>query len=381
MSEDNNANNTNEQQVGVGTIDPPSPFSLPARSTRGKRLAELVGDELEEDEEFWSSDKWNDEEDDDDFDEGDSDDAEYDAALDDADSDFDKPEEEDEAIIQEEDIVRLQKEEKKKEQRKKGAYVDPALKKRKEANKKGGSLSIRSAAKQASEIVAEGAAAAAKTPTRSRSRSRSRTSEVLSEGAAPTIQLRDSTRNVTAQLEARQEKERELAEKRRKQQQEKKAKAQAEKPPMTQDERLAEAVATEEINKNLLEQMLAVFEEKKQSQQFVRKRTPIGVGVTFVSRIEEGKDGKLGWKNTISFPDELPGVITQKALGNRKRKRAESGGVANNNSNNNNNNNNNNSAPPIKKYEHEMATLNHYMEEISMMIDEKKRKVEELKRK
>ena len=371
MSEDSNNEQQQQQQAAGVAIDPPSPFSLPARSTRGKRLAELVGDELEEDEEFWSSDKWNDEEDDDDFDEGDSDDAEYAAALDDADSDFDKPEEEDEAIIQEEDIVRLQKEEKKKEQKKKGAYVDPALKKRKEANKRSSSFSIKSAAKQASDIIdGSSSSTTTKAPSRARSRTR-RTSDVFSEAAMPTIQLRDSTRNVTAQLEAKQEKERELAEKRRKQQQEK-AKAHAEKPPMTQDERLAEAVATEEINKGLLEQMLAVFEERKQSQQFVRKRTPIGVGVTFVSRIEEGKDGKKGWKNTISFPDELPGIITQKAPANRKRKRADS---------NNNNNVSNVKLPTVMKHDHDMATLNHYLEEISMMIDEKKRKVEELKKK
>ena len=74
---------------------------------------------------------------------------------------------------------------------------------------------------------------------------------------------------VTAQLEARQERERELAEQRRKQQQQQRAKTLAEKTPMTQEERLAEAVETEEINRGLLEQMLAVFEEKKQSQQFV----------------------------------------------------------------------------------------------------------------
>lgn len=344
-------------EAGTATtmmIDPPSPFSLPKRSTRGKRLAELVGDELEEDEEFWSSDKWNDEDDDDDFDEGDSDNEEYAAALDDADSDFDKPEEEDEAIIQEEDIVRLQKEEKKKEQRKKGAYVDPALKKRKEAKKaKGAGLSIRSAAQQASEIV-EGS----KPPSRTRSRSRLSSGDV-----APTIQLRDSTRSVTAKTEAKQERERELAE-RRKQQHQQKAKAQAEKPPMTQDERLAEAVATEEINRNLLEQMLAVFEEKKQSQQFVRKKTVIGVGVTYVSKTVTDSSGNPCGRSTITFPDELPGVIMQKPLGPRKRKRPDP-------------------VPPVKppptvKYDDNAATLNHYMEEISMLLDEKKRKVDEL---
>lgn len=338
----------------MGTVDPPSPFSLPARSTRGKRLAELVGDELEEDEEFWSNDKWNDEEDDDDFDEGASGDEEYAAALDDADSDFDKPEEEDEAIIQEEDIVRLQKEEKKKEQQKRGAYVDPALKQRKEAKnkKKGSSGSIRSAAQKASEIV-EGK--------NKKARGRSRSGEEGLQLPLPTIQLRDSTRNVTAQMEAKHERERELAEKRRQQQQQQR-KTQAEKPPMTQDERLAEAVATEEANKRLLEQMLAVFEEKKQSQQFVRKKTVIGVGVTYVSKTITGKDGKPHTSNTLSFPDEFPAVITQKVPEARKRRKEDAHAKA----------------PQTVTYDVEDPTLKHYMEEISIALDEKRRKIDGL---
>ncbi|KAH3759849.1 YL1 nuclear protein [Pelomyxa schiedti] len=97
------------------SLDGVEPFKLPERSTRGRRMKELLGDEIEADDLFWSADLWNEDAEDAEF-------SEAESSEDEVDADFDAPEEEFEPA--EEDVP-----EKTKPKKNKNAYVDPALKK------------------------------------------------------------------------------------------------------------------------------------------------------------------------------------------------------------------------------------------------------------
>ena len=245
-------------------------------------MAQLLGEELDADEEFWSHETWKEEEEDDEFS---SEEAHAtDGASDDADSDFDKPEEADEAVVGEEDVAREQKEEARKRKMKKGAYQDPAKKQPTKKKPKQAAAAAEEVKGEDEEMeeVAEGATQ----PETPKHQQTQRT-------------LRQSTVKRSLSTFERQEKEKEDEEERRARR--KSSKRRKSCAPMSQEQRLSEAAVTEEINKKSLAERLAVFEEKKVLAQ--RKLRPIGLGITSISRAKlDPETGKRFVENTVTFP-------------------------------------------------------------------------------
>ena len=317
---------TTTTTTGAGTdgVVLPEPFKLPARSTRGKRMAELIGDELEQDEEFWSNEMWADNSGDEDFTESGGEGA--DGASDEADSDFDAPEVEDEVVLTEEAVVAEERLQQKRERKQKGAYVDPALKRRREEKQRQQQQQQQQrqqkqqkAAKDKQEEEEgegeEGDTRDAETRRKEQALARKRRKE---EGAAAwggerRRSLREST--VTRTLvdeEKRRAREAEAEQKRT-------ARHRRSEEPvrhMTQEEKMAEAAVTEARNKRELEELLAVFQAQKTHTHRIEREYGAGP-VTFLSRlVEDSSSGARVEATTLTFKNDadIPPLLATRTV-------------------------------------------------------------------
>mmetsp|Transcript_28631 Transcript_28631/g.80639 ORF Transcript_28631/g.80639 Transcript_28631/m.80639 type:complete len:350 (-) Transcript_28631:331-1380(-) len=207
---------------------------LPARSTRGKRIAKLLEDEGEEDEEFWNQDAWQEEGADDDY-QSESDEEDV------VDSDFsDKEESEDDGEVE----VRAE--------RRRPALKPPGTKKP-VRRQPGGTAKP--------PVVPRSTSTGAKVQTRT---------AVTAAGPAPRM-LRQSTKQRTAEAYREQEeKEKERLEREKRL----KKKPKVEEKTLTQEELLAEAARTEIDNIASLEKMIAREEATKARALATKQKYP-----------------------------------------------------------------------------------------------------------
>ena len=273
-------------------------------------MVELIGDELEEDELFWSDQRWQEAADDDDF--VDSGAEGGDGSSDEADSDFDAPEVEDEAAVTEEAVVAAEKAQQRQERKQRNAYVDPALKRRREEKQKKlkqlQQKQQQQKAKQETEEKKndeeqeedeeEKEEAAARRPKRRNTRTSAGNSELKRS-------LREST--VSRSLEDEQKRQRREAEIELKRSRRRSRRA-AQEPPqhMTQEQKMAEAVLTEERNKRELEELLAAFQAQKSRAHRIERVYGAGP-VTILSRLADGSDGSGGGRvdqTTVIFKED-----------------------------------------------------------------------------
>ena len=309
-----------DAEGGADGVALPEPFKLPARSTRGKRMAELIGDELEEDEEFWSNEMWADNSGDEDFTESGAEGD--DGASDEADSDFDAPEVEDEAVLTEEAVVAEEKLQQRRERKQKGAYVDPALKRRREEKQRQQQQQQQKAAKEEGgkgkgereeeEEEEDTKDAEARKKEQALARKRRRMEEAAAGGRERRRSLREST--VTRTLvdeEKRRAREAEAEQKRT-------ARHRRSEEPvrhMTQEEKMAEAAVTEAKNKRELEELLAVFQAQKTHTHRVEREYG-GGPVTFLSRLVESGAGTRVEATTLTFKNDadIPPLLAAKTV-------------------------------------------------------------------
>ena len=319
------ANATAETGAGAEGVVLPEPFKLPARSTRGKRMAELIGDELEQDEEFWSNEMWADNSGDEDFTgsgaEGD------DGASDEADSDFDAPEVEDEVVLTEEAVVAEEKLQQRRERKQKGAYVDPALKRRREEKQRQQQQQQQQQQQKTAkdndgnkgdgdeEEDEEEKTRDAETRKKERALARKRRREEAAAAAGGSERrrsLREST--VTRTLvdeEKRRAREAEAEQKRT-------ARHRRSEEPvrhMTQEEKMAEAAVTEARNRRELEELLAVFQAQKTRTHRIEREYGRGP-VTFLSRLVESSGGARVETTTLTYTNEadIPPLLAAKTV-------------------------------------------------------------------
>lgn len=238
------------------------------RSTRVRKvipIAEKLLKETEEDADFWGQDAFADDEEDGEFNENEASDQGEDMV----DSDFDAPEaaDEDDGTAAEKEARAVERIERKKSGG--GGYVDPA---KKSKRKPAPPPTTPKTPQQ-------------KTPTSSRKSAPSIPSRPLS--------LRNSTRRASLKAAERREQQDKESAKRRAQ----KAARDAKKKPvreMTQEERLAEAVKTEEENRESLKDLLRLEEERKRIP--TRKKAKSGPTMTILDR---------GGVATISMPKDV----------------------------------------------------------------------------
>ncbi|KAJ8904137.1 hypothetical protein NDN08_000664 [Rhodosorus marinus] len=225
-----------------------------SRSTRGKRMRDLLGDELDADEEFWNQDAFADEEDDASFEGNES------PPEDVIDSDFDQPEVVEAAPV-EEDV-------KEKKRKANTAYKDSAATRKNNANP----------------------------PSKGRPGGRPRKTGLNIEMEVFNRSMRRTTKMASAQtMQKRREREQEDTKRRIKK--EERDQFREEERELTQEELMKEALKTEEINKASYLELVRLEEEKKRLPPTKQKVQP---GPRLVLRSRDGKQ-------TLSFTaEELP---------------------------------------------------------------------------
>eukprot|EP00026_Physarum_polycephalum_P009124 Phypoly_transcript_09236.p1 GENE.Phypoly_transcript_09236~~Phypoly_transcript_09236.p1 ORF type:complete len:369 (+),score=113.18 Phypoly_transcript_09236:131-1237(+) len=282
--------------------------SLPSRSTRGKRMNALVGDDALVDEEFWKMDMFKEDEEDDEY----KSEAEEEDIID---ADFDNPEE-----AESEEEVEVAKE---KKEKKRMAYVDPKAKKgpkRRKIQDKAKALDAELLKGPESDVEVimdeepneEKGEAPKAEPKKGRGGRRKKTPKALeipegeegadaasppsTPGSVPNTpkSTRKSTRAVAIQRAEQREKEREETEKKRSQRSRKRSPVVVRR--ITQEELLEEAKMTEIYNTESLKYILSMEEEKKKIKE---APTIVGPAIKYYS-----KDGKT----CVCF-DELPDVL------------------------------------------------------------------------
>lgn len=264
--------------------------SLPARSTRGKRMNQLVGEDAVADNEFWKMDLFKEEEEDEEYS---SEEEEEDVV----DADFDKPEEEDEPEEKEGDV-----DVKEKKRKRAGEYVDPKSKK---ATQKA-HIKAQRAAKRAKpdddepyEVISseegEGDGDGEEVEDEPQPISPIAISQPAEEVLTPT-QPRKSSRAVALARAAERAKERQELEKKKASRPKKRAQIVVRR--YTQEELLAEAKITEKINRESLKDFLLIEEERKKV-----KEAPAFTGPMIHYHSKNGV-------TTVTFPD-LPPVLSQ----------------------------------------------------------------------
>uniref|UniRef100_A0A7S2ZFK5 Vps72/YL1 C-terminal domain-containing protein n=1 Tax=Rhodosorus marinus TaxID=101924 RepID=A0A7S2ZFK5_9RHOD len=222
-----------------------------SRSTRGKRMRDLLGDELEADEEFWNQDAFADEEDDASFEGNES------APEDVIDSDFDQPE-----VVE---VAPVEEEVREKKRKANTVYKDSAATKKNSANH---------------------------TAKRGRG-GRPRKTGLNIELEVFNRSMRRTTKMASAQtMQKRREREQEDT-KRRIKKEERDQFREVERE-LTQEELMKEALKTEEINKASYLELVRLEEEKKRLPA-TKQQIQRGPRLTFRSR-----DGK----QTLSFTAE-----------------------------------------------------------------------------
>lgn len=288
----NDSNNENEEEEEEDDDDDEEEeeekYVVPQRSTRGKRMSELVGEAAEADEEFWAQDAWKELEDDDDIlsDEYDSDEKKdiEDSDFSDVDEDLEERERVQQAIDQEEEQKRNQKRDRAK--RRKGIYVDPALK---PATKK----RPRTEANDEVEVGEKKKAPRARNIAIPYRRSTRETTRVQSQATE------DLTRQRVERAKVVPKKVREPLVR------------------LTQQELLEEAARTEIENKRSLELMLMLQEEKKREKQTAEKQVSKRI-IYFSSarNVKVGPDHKPTPPPistlTFTYVDQVPSVINAK---------------------------------------------------------------------
>ncbi|KAL6078956.1 Vacuolar protein sorting-associated protein 72 [Balamuthia mandrillaris] len=296
---------------------------LPARATRGLRMAALIGEEAEKDEEFWQSDMFKEEEEDQVFQPEVSGIILWDHLIpiihlskflcrtllarslililllyadeeDEVDSDFDAPEQDDQEDEEEnEDAKPLS------QKRKRKSYVDPLLRKNQKKAKKAASIqkakTVAERNEEEEEEEKEGEEDGEETEQmqseedRQQRGTRKKDKEKEEEGPP---KRRKSSRPSTVASGI----EREIRAKKETEEQQRKKKRQPKNVRvvrLTQEELLAEARVTEQINAEILDNLLRLEEQKKQpirvprqlSGQYIRFNSkPNGDTLTFVNR-------------------------------------------------------------------------------------------------
>lgn len=244
---------------------------LPKRASRGRRMRQLVGEELDADELFWGQKAWAEQN------KSDDEDVEYSSEEDVVDDDFDIDEgEAKQAATAREERTLMREGATKRKGR--GVYVDPALK-RKHARVGGGAAGAR---------ATRGKAAAKVVPPSSMSMRRSTKTKVGAMQAARKIREREQ-KKASAARRAKQ-------------------KPKVEEKPMTQEELLAAAVETELVNKRSLELMLRIEEERKRAMRW-KKKVNAGPVLRYRSRAGEAT-------NTLTFTmvARIPSVINARSV-------------------------------------------------------------------
>eukprot|EP00002_Diphylleia_rotans_P027617 TRINITY_DN5548_c0_g2_i1.p1 TRINITY_DN5548_c0_g2~~TRINITY_DN5548_c0_g2_i1.p1 ORF type:complete len:305 (-),score=85.00 TRINITY_DN5548_c0_g2_i1:34-948(-) len=247
------------------TVDSP----LPQRTTRGKRMKRLMGEELEADEQFWNQE----------FFKEDEHDGEYEVESEEedvVDSDFDQDEADDDEDDGEEDEKAAKQD--KTVHKKRSVYVD-------RGSKKITSLSEVPHDAFSLELAAKNPEEAKKQSVR-----RAKSNYEGHAGHEVPRSLRTSTQQLTKAKEIEWDIRKQIHEEKKK----KNPRKQTEHILLTQEELLEEAKITEQINTEALQQYLKLEEEKKKKthESAVRAKVPM---ITYHS--------KAG-VNTITFPDE-----------------------------------------------------------------------------
>ncbi|UKJ89694.2 hypothetical protein MACJ_002947 [Theileria orientalis] len=211
-----------ESKVGIA-------LELPKRENRGKKFNQLVGEELEKDQQFWGHSTWEEDEVDDDYNcsEGEE---QYAYSTD---SDFDDPEEEEEEEVDESHLKETKK------RKKFGAYVDPMLL----ANKR--TMQALSRKKASSTIQT-------KKPTSSPTKAAYTPEDFIRERRATTKQKTEAIKEL---VNTRKTKKKKVSDTR---------KARVREPrKYTQEELIEQAKRTEEANRKSLQSLQAWEDEKK----------------------------------------------------------------------------------------------------------------------
>eukprot|EP00727_Mastigamoeba_balamuthi_P005972 m51a1_g1995 hypothetical protein (432) ;mRNA; f:1202719-1204388 len=328
-------------------------YVLPKRANRGKLMARLLEDEAkaaaagaapaplapaaptDAEAEFWSADRWRDDDDDGDYDDGDR--SETDDGSDDADSDFDAPEDdagdaeadaqvdaENAAAARGPDVI----DEDGDARKAKGRYVDP--KKAKPRAARGGRAGSRSPAPKRARTsgrrardggedeapdtpAAAGAAAEEAEEERAQQQQQQQSAASSAaqtprreEPAQPRV-LRESTRSYSEQCAKNREHERVELQRRRMSRQSTRG---ALREP-TQEERLAEAKITERENLRSLEEMLALYADRKSEALRKKEHRQTVPCYTWLSRQTTAEEAKtrseeisaLGESVIVPLPD------------------------------------------------------------------------------
>mmetsp|Transcript_10253 Transcript_10253/g.25998 ORF Transcript_10253/g.25998 Transcript_10253/m.25998 type:complete len:334 (-) Transcript_10253:132-1133(-) len=252
---------------------------LPSRSTRGKRMSELVGEELEADEEFWGQTAWQDHSDDESIrsnewssdDLEDKEDSDFDA-VDEAAEESDRQQQAADAELQEVKRARSER-----QKRRRGVYVDPALRTGSSATAK----RPRAGAPRADKTIVMPS---------TRELRRSTQASTISTKSALRELKRSRAKNATARP------------------------AKAPLVSMTQRQLLEEAARTEIENKRSLELMLMLQEEKKRERSKAEvQQVPRIVYYSSSRGVRRDAEGKAldPIKHTITFTrvGRIPSVI------------------------------------------------------------------------
>jgi len=254
---------------------------LPARSTRGKRLNQLVGEEALVDEEFWKLDLFKEVENDDEYK---SEEEEEDVV----DADFDAPEIPDEIDPNADGGMQLEDEKKKKK-----GYVDPAVKRKKLE---------RNAKKKKINYTTDPLLETVSQPTRTKTTTNNNNNNNNETNANTPTTIRKSQRTSMIERATKRQQQEEILQRQRLLRANKQRKP-VEFKQLTQDELLDEAKETEEYNKASLADLQRLEEEKKK-QPVVEKAIVVGPAIIFHS--------KCG-VNLITFTevDTIPSFINQ----------------------------------------------------------------------
>ena len=267
--EDSDSSESSVQSDVSDVLAPPTTKALPSRSTRGRRMGTLVGEEAEADESFWGQDAWN--ADDSDFDmEGEKE------QKDKFDSDFNDTEDSDNEVFDADGVdQRRNVDNDGAGAKRRSAYREPAAYKRRRAGGVGSSSATRSAPR---------------TP-------RLSAAEALRVAEQRRGSLRRSTASKRREREVREEKQA-AAPRRAKQVAVQRAVAR-----YTQDELLDQAVTAETDNLRALERM-------RRAESATKRDKRLHSTVQGSSRIMY--HSKRGCADTITFTGSaFPAVFTQ----------------------------------------------------------------------
>ncbi|CAK9003897.1 Vacuolar protein sorting-associated protein 72 homolog (Protein YL-1) [Durusdinium trenchii] len=268
-----------EEEESSGT---PEPYVVPQRSTRGRRMGELVGEAAEADAEFWHQDAWAELSEDDDIgsDEYSSDGTtkeKRDSDFDDVDENQEERERMQQALEQEEQDKRQARTERNK--RRKGVYVDPALKVRPQKKAR----STASSSRRTADVIIPN------------HRSKRSSTEIQSK-ATQSLQRQRSERARAAPKRPVEP-----------------------KAVLTQQQLLEAAAQTEVENKRSLQLMMMLQEEKRREKQTTEKLAAPRV-IRFSSTRNVKRDPKTGEllgppvsSLTFTYVDKVPLAINAKA--------------------------------------------------------------------